>query len=164
MTGSPITHRFDLIVFDWEGTLFDSSPAGAQEGRLFPGVHALVESLKAKRRRLAIATGASRRELDDAMLVAQLNGIFDSSRTAEETAGKPEPLMLHELMRELGTPPERTLMVGDSAYDLQMARNAGCARVGVCYRASPPAAFAALAPLFVAPSVRELHDWLAENA
>jgi phosphoglycolate phosphatase len=72
--------------------------------------------------------------------------------------------MLHELMREFGVDPGRTLMIGDTTHDLQMALNAGCASVGVSYGAHEPDAFAELSPLHVAHSVQELRDWLAANA
>ncbi len=55
-------------------------------------------------------------------------------------------------------------MIGDTTHDLQMALNAGCASVGVSYGAHEPAAFDALAPLFVAHSVPQLHQWLLANA
>ena len=94
----------------------------------------------------------------------ELLGMFDASRTADETAGKPHPRMLHELMREFGVTPERTLMIGDTTHDLQMALNAGCHSVGVSYGAHEPDAFHVLSPRFVAHTVRELHDWLLSNA
>ena len=72
--------------------------------------------------------------------------------------------MLHELMREFGVDPERTLMIGDTTHDLQMAVNAGCAGLGVSYGAHEPGDFHALGPLHIAHSVRELHDWLLKNA
>jgi phosphoglycolate phosphatase len=72
--------------------------------------------------------------------------------------------MLEELMREFGTEPSRTLMIGDTTHDLQMAVNAGCASVGVSYGAHEPGEFHAYAPCFVAHSVPELHRWLLENA
>ena len=85
--------------------------------------------------------------------------------TAEDvTAGKPDPRMLLELMREFGTEPERTLMIGDTTHDLQMALNAGCASVGVSYGAHATDGFEALQPSAVVHSVRELHAWLLENA
>ena len=59
-----------------------------------------------------------------------LAGMFDSSRTADETASKPHPLMLQELMAEFGIAPDRTLMIGDSSNDAKAARAAGCAVVG----------------------------------
>ena len=72
--------------------------------------------------------------MDSPTLQRRLRGVFDASRTADETAGKPDPRMLHELMREFGADPERTLMIGDTTHDLQMARNAGVASVGVSSR------------------------------
>jgi phosphoglycolate phosphatase len=72
--------------------------------------------------------------------------------------------MLHELMSEFDVPPGRVLMIGDTTHDLQMARNAGCASLGVSYGAHAPDAFDALGPLHVAPSVADLHDWLVHEA
>jgi phosphoglycolate phosphatase len=215
--------QFDLIAFDWDGTLFDSTkiivrciqravtdvggsmpsdkaaayvigmglmqalahaapdvPKDKYEQlgeryryhywqhkddlALFDGVLPLLAELRARHHRLAVATGKSRRGLDDVLQTVQLKGMFDGSRTADETAGKPHPQMLHELMREFGTEPQRTLMIGDTTHDLQMAANAGCASVGVSYGAHEPTEFDALGPRHVAHSVRDLHDWLLENA
>jgi phosphoglycolate phosphatase len=113
---------------------------------------------------LAVATGKSRRGLDEALHTVELQGRFHGSRTADETAGKPHPLMLMELMAEFGTSPERTLMIGDTTHDLQMALNAGCASVGVSYGAHEPQAFAALQPRTVVHSVAELQRWLLAHA
>jgi len=215
--------QFDLIAFDWDGTLFDSTaiiaraiqsavrdvggtvPSDQQasyvigmglmqalahaapdvpkslypqlgerykhhyiqqqhELVLFEGVLPLLAELKSRQHWLTVATGKSRVGLDEALHSVALQGVFDGSRTADETAGKPHPLMLNELMREFGVAPERTLMIGDTTHDLQMALNAGCASLGVSYGAHEPDAFHALQPRFVAHSVRELHDWLSENA
>ncbi len=215
--------QFDLIAFDWDGTLFDStaliarciqlavtdvggtpptteaasyviglglSQALAQAApdvppdkyrklgdryryhyvarqndlSLFDGVLPLLAELKARQHWLTVATGKSRRGLDEVLRQVELAGMFDGSRTADETAGKPSPLMLHQLMSEFGVAPERTLMIGDTTHDLQMAMNAGCASVGVSYGAHEPDAFHALKPLHVAHSVRELHDWLSRHA
>jgi phosphoglycolate phosphatase len=220
---SPRPRRFDLIAFDWDGTLFDSTKiivrciqqavvdvggamptdkaaayvigmglaqalahaapdvpqdkypelgaryrhhylARQNDLSLFEGVLALLDELKARHHWLAVATGKSRRGLDDALHSVQLKGMFNGSRTADETAGKPHPLMLQELMREFGADAQRTLMVGDTTHDLQMALNAGCPSVGVSYGAHEPGEFEALRPLFVAHSVRSLHDWLLQNA
>ena len=131
---------------------------------LFDGVLPLLADLKARHHLLAVATGKSRRGLDEALRSSQLAGRFDGSRTADETAGKPDPRMLRELMAEFDVVPERTLMIGDTTHDLQMALNAGCASVGVSYGAHEPGDFEALGPRAVAHSVRELHDWLLQNA
>jgi phosphoglycolate phosphatase len=90
--------------------------------------------------------------------------MFDASRTADQTAGKPDPLMLRELMAEFDVPPERTLMIGDTTHDLQMAINAGCASVAVSYGAHEPEVFEVLKPLCVVHTVQQLHDWLLISA
>jgi phosphoglycolate phosphatase len=215
--------QFDLIAFDWDGTLFDSTRiiahciqravvdvggkmpsdkaasyviglglmqalahaapdvpqakypelgaryrhhyiAHQNDLSLFEGVLPLLDELKARHHLLAVATGKSRRGLDEVLDTVQLKGMFDGSRTADETASKPHPLMLQELMREFGAEPTRTLMIGDTTHDLQMAVNAGCAAIGVSYGAHESADFDALKPLFVAQTVRDLHVWLLENA
>jgi phosphoglycolate phosphatase len=102
--------------------------------------------------------------LNEALQAVELRARFDGSRTADETSGKPHPLMLLELMREFGVEPERTLMIGDTTHDLQMALNAGCASVGVSYGAHEPDAFHELKPRYVAHTVRDLHQWLLQHA
>jgi phosphoglycolate phosphatase len=215
--------QFDLIAFDWDGTLYDSTAiivrciqaavrdVGGQEPStqqaawvigmglmqalahaapdvpaekypqlgeryrhhylahqndlsLFQGVLPLLADLRQRHHWLAVATGKSRRGLDETLRMVALQGVFDGSRTADETAGKPHPLMLHELMREFGVTPERTLMIGDTTHDLQMAVNAGCASVGVSYGAHDHDAFAPFQPRFVAHSVPQLRDWLLAHA
>jgi phosphoglycolate phosphatase len=111
-----------------------------------------------------VATGKSRQGLNEALDSVQLKGLFDGTRTADETAGKPNPRMLHELMREFGTEPERTLMIGDTTHDLQMALNAGVASVAVSFGAHEPEAFEPLSPLFIAHSTAQLQDWLLAHA
>ncbi|MDN4589152.1 HAD family hydrolase [Xenophilus aerolatus] len=215
--------RFDLIAFDWDGTLYDSTAVivrciqaavvdvggrlpserdaawviglglaealakaapdvppekypelGARYRHhylrhqddlvLFDGVLPMIDALRARGHKLAVATGKSRRGLDLALDTVALRERFDSSRTADETFGKPHPRMLLELMEELDVLPERTLMIGDTIHDLQLATNAGCASVGVSYGAHEPASFADHGPLHVAHSVQDLHDWLLRHA
>ena len=215
--------RFDLIAFDWDGTLFDSTAiitrciqravvdVGGQEPSkeaasyviglglmqalahaapdvpvekypelgqryrhhymvhqndivLFDGVLPMLVDLKLRHHWLTVATGKSRKGLNEALHDLDLKGMFDGSRTADETAGKPSPIMLHELMQEFGVDADRTLMIGDTTHDLQMALNAGCASVGVSYGAHEPDAFHDLKPKFIAHSVAELRQWLLENA
>jgi len=92
-----------------------------------------------------------------------LKGLFDATRTADETASKPDPRMLLELMTQFGVPPERTLMIGDTTHDLLLASNAGTASVGVSYGAHDHAAFGEFAPRHIAHSVADLSDWLARH-
>ena len=214
--------QFDLIVFDWDGTLFDSTAlitrciqaacadlgvptpsdrdasyvigmglrealehaapslpperyrelglryrhhymARQHELLLFEGALALLQALKGRNHLLAVATGKSRLGLDEALATVRLRGLFDATRTADETASKPHPKMLLELMDQLGTEPARTLMIGDTTHDLQLAANAGAASVAVSYGAHEPDLLHGLAPRHVAHSVAELADWLAEH-
>ena len=119
--------------------------------------------LKCFRLTTARATGKARRGLDEALQTAQLKGVFHSTRTADETAAKPDPRMLQELMQEFQADPERTLMIGDTTHDLQMAVNAGTSCVAVSYGAHEPDGFARFNPLTIAHSTAQLHDWLLHH-
>ena len=144
-------YRYHYLGQDHELTLFD-------------GVKPMLDDLSQQGYFLAVATGKSRVGLNRAMHAAGLLSIFDATRCADETFSKPHPAMLQELTRELGQDMKRTLMIGDTTHDLQMALNAGAGSVAVRYGAHSAAELAALQPLFTAASVTELHAWLADNA
>jgi phosphoglycolate phosphatase len=72
--------------------------------------------------------------------------------------------MLQELTRELGQDMKRTVMIGDTIHDLQMAANAGASAIAVQYGAHSDVELDALNPLYSARSVADLHAWLNENA
>ena len=215
--------KFDLIVFDWDGTLMDSTAAivkslqdaaldlglpmpekkraahviglGLKEAletvlpdlapeyypklvdryrihvltnslntTLFDGVKTMLDDLKNQNYLLAVATGKSRAGLNRAINETGLQGYFDASRTADETWSKPHPAMLLELTGELGEPMNRTVMIGDTTHDLQMANNAGAAGIAVQYGAHSAAELQKLRPIYAAGSVPDLHHWLNENA
>jgi phosphoglycolate phosphatase len=146
------------------GNRYRTTTSPAARDRAVRGTLAMLQALKARSHWLGVATGKSRRGLDEALNSVELKDIFDATRTADETASKPDPLMLVELMDHFGVEPARTLMIGDTTHDLQLAANAGTARIGVGYGAHDSAEFAPFAPLYVAHSVRELHDWLLRHA
>lgn len=134
--------------------------ADATPTPLFEGAQALIEGLHAQGRLLAVATGKSRRGLDQALDQTGLRPWFHATRCAEETFSKPHPGMLHELMDELGVTPAVTLMIGDTDYDLQMAHTAGVRVLAVGYGTQTPERLLALQPLACAPSIAVLSDWL----
>lgn len=134
--------------------------ADATPTPLFEGAKELVEALEARGRLLAVATGKSRRGLDQALDQTGLRRCFHATRCAEETASKPHPGMLHELMDELGIRPSETLMIGDTDYDLQMAKNAGVRALAVGYGTQPAERLLEQEPLACAPSLAVLSDWL----
>lgn len=127
---------------------------------LFDGAKGLVEALHQRGQLLAVATGKSRRGLDQALDQTGLRPWFHATRCAEETASKPHPGMLHELMDELGVRPRNTLMIGDTDYDLQMARNAGVRALAVGYGTQSPERLLEHKPLACAPSIAVLSEWL----
>ncbi|MFP4494762.1 MAG: HAD-IA family hydrolase [Halochromatium sp.] len=134
--------------------------ADATPTPLFDGAEALVKALHAQGRLLAVATGKSRRGLDQALDQTGLRPWFHATRCAEETFSKPHPGMLYELMDELGVTPAVTLMIGDTDYDLQMAHNAGVRAIAVGYGTQTPERLLALQPLACASSIAVLADWL----
>ncbi|MDK2125509.1 HAD-IA family hydrolase [Parachitinimonas caeni] len=214
--------RFDLIVFDWDGTLMDSTgtivyaiqaafrdagmpepsaersafvigyglkeamqtlaPHASQEEihkvvdayrhhyltqtekiRLFEGVEEGIAYLKQEGYWLAVATGKSRHGLDHAMTSSGLTSYFDASRCADECHSKPHPQMLIEITDYLGVDLNRTLMIGDTTHDLNMARNAGAASVGMNYGAHAADDLLAADPLACFDNFGHLMSWLKEN-
>ncbi|MCK4841750.1 MAG: HAD-IIIA family hydrolase [Methylococcales bacterium] len=101
------------------------------EEDLFTGVKEMLDKLRQKGYKLAVATGKTRSGLDRAMQGTGLTGFFDITRCADETASKPNPEMVDEIVREMAVSREKTVMIGDSAYDLQMAANAGIKAIAV---------------------------------
>lgn len=213
--------RYELIIFDWDGTLMNSVPKivacmqaaalDAEWGALsvsaiedivglglpeaivklcpgiqpvqaellrqryahhfvysdttpmpfFEGVEAqLVRLRQREQQRLAVATGKSRRGLDRVFAETGSGEWFHASRTADETRSKPHPQMLSELLEELAIPVERAVMVGDSEYDMEMARAIGMDRVAVTYGVHTPSRLAVSQPRWVAHTTSELFDWL----
>lgn len=101
----------------------------------FEGVEETLEELKDQGYLLTVATGKSRKGLDRVLKTRQLSDFFHSSRCADETAGKPDPLMINELLKEFDVSPKEALMVGDTEFDMAMAANAGTPRIAVSYGA-----------------------------
>jgi len=215
--------RFELLIFDWDGTLMDSAgvivdsiqracqdlglevpserasrqiiglglaqalqtllpdlPADHypqlveayrrhylgrdQDIPLFEGVEAGILDLRRRGYQLAVATGKSRLGLSRALEASGLGSWFSATRTADQTHSKPHPAMVLELVEELGADPRRTLVIGDTSHDLQMAASASVASLGVTYGAHEAEDLLPHAPLALLDSFREVHAWLAANA
>ncbi|HET9122464.1 MAG TPA: HAD-IA family hydrolase, partial [Acidiferrobacteraceae bacterium] len=127
---------------------------------LFEGVQEGLETLRRAGYRLAIATGKSRRGLQQVLAQTPIADYFVASRCADESRSKPDPLMLHQLLQETRTAPERALMIGDTTFDLEMARNAHMEGLGVTYGAHAREQLQELATLGCAASFAEIPRWL----
>lgn len=215
--------KFDLIVFDWDGTLLDSTraivsaiqascrdmgmpepsdfdakqviglglleamrhsapqlpedkiPAMADRYRhhyfgkdhelaTFDGITELLAELHEKGFILAIATGKGRVGLNRALEYCGFGHLFSATRCGDECFSKPHPQMLEELMDELLVSADRTVMVGDTTHDMQLALNAGVTPLAVTYGAHPADMLAALKPAALLDDVAQLAAWLRENA
>ena len=215
--------RYDLIVFDWDGTVMDSTAviAGSIQAAcrdlgltipddetarhviglgldqalryavpdmpeamrpdlveryrhyflaqdetipLFEGARETIAELRDAGYRLGVATGKSRAGLDRAMESTGMKSYFHATRTADQTFSKPNPAMLFELMDELAVSTGRTLMVGDTTHDVQMAQNAKVDVVAMGHGAHPPEQLQELNPLALMGDFAELRVWLKANA
>ena len=215
--------RFDLLVFDWDGTLMDSATciAGAlraacsdvgqpvpseRDARyviglglddalayvapalattdypklveryrhhflqgdagtgLFCGALEMLEALRERGHRLAIATGKSRKGLDRALGALNVTNLFETTRCADEGHSKPDPGMLRCLLETTGVPPGRALMIGDTSHDMLMAQRAGVARLAVSHGAHEVCELMPHEPLACVSDCAELRSWLLENA
>lgn len=215
--------QFDLIVWDWDGTLADSTGmitiallkaaeevglpalsrkeassiiglglkesiealygeipkeqaqalaakytanyyAGESEIPLFDGAAETIKTLSMRGYKLAVATGKGRRGLNLALEHCGLGAYFHATRTVDECFSKPHPQMLDELMDDLVVMPERTLMIGDTSYDLQMAQNAGVSSLGVTFGAQIAEQWLHLNPIAQFDHFSQLSDWLLNHA
>ena len=220
---STITRRFDLIVWDWDGTLANSTGmiteafvaaaghvglpavpaenvtniiglglkesifavygdiapelaqklaqqysanyyAGEQAIPLFEGAKNMIIELNRRSYKVAVATGKGRRGLNLALQHCGLTQYFHATRTVDECFSKPHPQMLDELMDECVTTPERTLMIGDTSYDLQMAANAGVPAVAVTFGAQSREKLLSYNCVQMFDKFSDLNAWLLSDA
>lgn len=215
--------RFELIIFDWDGTLADSTGrivdsmrvAGQRVGmpavpdsniqniiglglpealktvwpditeeqlaamrieyarlfvddskvpmQLFPGTREMLSRLQHQGRQLAVATGKSRKGLDRLLNDLELVSTFNITRCADETRSKPDPLMLKEILSELGVSEDKALMVGDTTYDLDMANALGMATVAMSHGAHDEPRLLSREPEALLHSIEELESWITHS-
>lgn len=99
----------------------------------FDGAESMLYSLKQAGYKLAIATGKSRRGLDQVLQECGFGVYFDMTRTPVESASKPDPLMLTQILEEMGIAVEEAVMIGDTTFDMEMAKNCGMDRVAISH-------------------------------
>lgn len=136
----------------------------AQPSPLYPGVAESLSRFREAGYLLAVATGKGRRGLDRVLSGQGLERFFDITRCADETASKPDPLMIRQILAHCGVPPAQALMVGDSVFDLQMAHRAGVDSVAVAYGAQPVEVLQRCEPRAAINHFSELGTWLRSVA
>jgi len=132
------------------------------EAPLFPGARETLETLHAQGYLLAVATGKSRPGMNRSLRAhPYLQDLLAASRCADETAPKPDPAMLRELLDETGIAAERALMVGDTEYDMAMATAIGMPALGVACGVHASSRLRAAGARSVIEDLRALPAWLA---
>jgi phosphoglycolate phosphatase len=134
----------------------------SRDSQLFTGVTQMLHTCRQHRLLLGIATGKARRGLDRVLAATGLNDCFDATRCADEAPSKPHPQMLLDLMVTLDVPAEQVIMVGDTEYDMEMATNAGVAKVAVSSGVHSAARLQRHAPLVCLSQVSAIPAWLSE--
>lgn len=128
--------------------------------KLFDGIVGVLDDIRERDVRLAVATGKSRAGLDRVLQQMQLADRFHATRCADETRSKPDPTMLYQLLDEFSLEPEQVLMVGDTTHDIHMAQRAGMDSVAVTYGAHDVPTLQASKPTVMVDDVAGLHSWL----
>lgn len=131
--------------------------------QLFAGATETLQRLAAEGYLLAVATGKGRRGLEAVLDETGLQPLFHATRCADETRSKPHPQMLLELMEVLGVAPAATLMIGDTEYDMEMARNAQTGALAVSYGVHALERLLTHEPLGCLDCITELPAWLTQH-
>lgn len=130
---------------------------------LFSGARELLQFLLEEDYFLAVATGKSRRGLNKEFNSTGLGELFHASRCADEAFSKPHPQMLEDILDQLGIEPQRTLVVGDTEYDMQMAISAGADALGVGYGVHEVNRLLDSGALACLDSLQQMPEWLSQR-
>lgn len=128
--------------------------------KMFDGTVPMLDQLRQRTIPISVATGKSRAGLNRVLQAVDLTHYFDTTRCADETQGKPDPQMLHEILWELDLTPNNVLMVGDTTHDVYMAHNAGIDSLAVSYGAHDVATLEKSTPTEMVHSVAEMQEWI----
>lgn len=130
---------------------------------LFPGAEGMLRELKERGYLLAVATGMQSHNLETILAKLQLQSRFDVTRCADQTCSKPHPQMLKEILSVLSISAHDALMVGDTVFDMCMAKNAGVDRLAVSYGTHPVEKLQAYHPVCVVDTVQDVLLFLEEG-
>ncbi|MCP5433712.1 MAG: HAD-IA family hydrolase [Alphaproteobacteria bacterium] len=138
-----------------------TAPGAAEP--LFPGARAVLDRLRAEGILIGMATNKGRRGVDAVLATHDLEGHFAVLRTADDGPAKPDPFLLVDAMAEAGMGAHETVLVGDTIYDMAMARAAGTGALGVAWGYHAPEELSRAGALAVIEDFEALHSHLGEE-
>ena len=151
---------YDVLVERYRHYFLGADPTPTA---LFEGARETLELLRDNGYWLGVATGKARRGLDKVLRETGLVGFFQATRCADETFSKPHPHMLQELMNEMGVEADKTLMIGDTEYDLLMAKNAGVKSVAMRHGVHEAQRLLNCDPLVLVDDLHSLQAWFRQQ-
>ncbi|PUB18422.1 HAD-IA family hydrolase [Yoonia sediminilitoris] len=126
------------LVAGYKNSYMDLRDSQRKFGPMFPGAMDVLQSLAAQEETfLAVATGKSRRGLDKLLEYYELTGFFHSEQVSDHHPSKPNPSMILTALNDTGVDAARTVMIGDTTFDMDMGRAAGVRTIGVSWGYHP---------------------------
>jgi len=129
----------------------------------FDGAEALLLNLNQQGLKVAIATGKSRKGLNAVLSETGFGVYFNMTRTPVESASKPDPLMLTQILEEFGLEVEDAVMIGDTTFDMEMAQNIEMDRIALSHGVHQTEVLQEYNPVATLDSLNELNMWLMDN-
>lgn len=125
---------------------------------LYQDAERLLTKLHAKGKLLAVATGKGRQGLEHVLAVSNTEHLFHITKSSDDAQSKPHPEMLEQILTELNVKPEHAVMIGDSQYDLKMAKHANVDSIGITHGAGSEESLQQCKPKTIVHSIKELAD------
>ncbi len=150
-----------LLIQSYRHQFLDANKTPAP---LFDGVAEMLETFSEQGYCLAVATGKSRAGLNRALTNTGFQSLFPVSRCADESGSKPHPAMLNEILGEYNLIPSQALMIGDTAFDIEMAHRASVDAVAVTHGAHSRQQLVQAQPLAMLDQINQLPLWLNQNS
>ena len=150
--GAPISAMAEAYSRHWS----EARTRNALSEPLFPGILKVFEDLMSSGWLLGVATGKSMRGLEATLSHHDIASKFVTLQTADRARGKPHPEMLEFAMLETGAKPHETVMIGDTTFDMEMARSAGVRAVGVSWGYHAPVELLGSGAHVIAENMAEL--------
>lgn len=155
---APETH--EQVVTAYKLAFFRARTEGRVAEPLYDGIRELLSQLHAAGWQLGVATGKSDRGLTGCLTGHTILDLFVTLQTADRHPSKPHPSMLEKAMADAGAEPANTVVIGDTVYDIEMARAAGCRAIGVAWGYHSPEELLAAGADTVAETPGHLGDLL----